>query len=182
MSDYWERETESLFDNGDYYNELSPYGAYDYKLTTPMRVQGSLAFIIGPYGLISGEYEYVDYSSAKLRASDYDFFAENNDINTSYGQGHNFRAGTEWRTGPFSFRAGYAFRNSPYLNDINDGATTSYSGGIGFKSMAYFIDLAYVYTTRTEDYYFYGTENIRVNPVQNKLRDHRLLLTFGARF
>ncbi len=87
---------------------------------------------------------------------------ENNDISNSYGKGHNFKVGTEWRSGPFSFRAGYSYQNSPYLNGINDGALSAYSGGIGFKNKYYYIDLGYVYTKKTEDYYLYGTENIRL--------------------
>jgi len=182
MRDYWDRTMESSFDNGDYYSQYSPYGNYKYKLTTPMRLQGSLAFIIGRYGLISGEYEYVDYSTAKFRSDYYSYFDENNDISASYGKGHNFKVGTEWRSGAFSFRAGYAYQNSPYLDGINDGALSSYSGGIGFKDKYYYLDLAYVFTKKVEDYYFYGTENIYVNPVENELIDHRIQITFGTRF
>ena len=182
MRDYWDRTMESYFDNGDYYYQASPYGNYQYKLTTPMRLQGSIAFIIGRYGLISGEYEYVDYSNAELSAYDYGFYNENNEIKASYGKGHNFKVGTEWRNGPYSFRAGYAYQNSPYVNGINDGALSAYSGGVGYKTQYYYIDLGYVYTRKTEDYYFYGTENIQLNPVVNDLIDHRFLLTFGTRF
>ncbi|HSG68646.1 MAG TPA: hypothetical protein VK994_08065, partial [Bacteroidales bacterium] len=109
MKDYWDSYAESYFDNGDYYEKGSPTGNYDYKLTTPMRVQGSLAFLFKEYGLISGEYEFVDYSSAKFRANKYSFYNENNDIALSYGQGHIFKVGTEWRTGQLSFRAGYSY-------------------------------------------------------------------------
>ena len=182
MRDYWDVSMESYFDNGDYYNQYSPYGEYSYKLTTPLRLQGSLAFIIGRYGLISGEYEYVDYSDAKFSASSYGFFNENEDISRGYTNGHNYKLGTEWRSGPFSFRAGYSFQGSPYANEINDGAITSYSGGFGFKDTFYYIDLAYVYTKSTEDYYLYGTENISVNPAQNELINHRFLITLGTRF
>jgi hypothetical protein len=182
MRDYWDRTMNSYFDNGDSYYEYSPSGNYSYKLTTPMRLQGSLAFIIGKFGLISGEYEFVDYSKASFSAYDYSFFDENEDISYSYGKGHNFKVGTEWRSGPLSFRAGYAYQKSPYTNDINDGTLNSYSGGIGYKGRYYFFDLAYVYTKKTEDYYFYGTENISVNPVENELMDHRFLITMGARF
>jgi len=182
MRDYWDRTMESSFDNGDYYSQNSPYGNFRYKLTTPLRLQGSLAFIIGRFGLISGEYEYVDYSNARLRSYEYGYFNENNNISTSYGKGHNFKAGTEWRSGPFSFRAGYAYQNSPYMNGINDGALSAYSGGIGYKNKYYYIDFGYVFTKKTEDYYFYGTENIQVNPVGNELIDHRFLVTFGSRF
>ena len=147
-----------------------------------MRVQSSIAFIIGKFGLISGEYEYVDYSKASFSAYDYDFYNENTDISSSYGKGHNFKLGTEWRSGPLSFRAGYAYQKSPYLNDINDGTINAYSGGIGFKSKHYYFDLAYVFAKKVEDYYLYGTENISVNPVENELMDHRFLITFGTRF
>jgi len=182
MRDYWDRTMESNFDNGDYYTQASPYGSYRYKLTTPLRLQGSLAFIIGKYGLISGEYEFVDYSKAEFRSYDYGYFNENNDIANSYSKGHNLKFGTEWRTGPFSFRAGYAYQNSPYQDGINDGALSSYSGGIGFKEKFYYLDFAYVYSKKMEDYYLYGTETIQVNPVQNELIDHRFLVTFGTRF
>ena len=182
MRDYWDRYMESWFDNGDNYYQESPYGEYQYKLTTPMRLQGSLAFIFGKHGLISGEYEYVDYSKAKLRASDYDFYYENNDISTAYVQGHNLKFGTEWRTGPFSFRAGYAMYNSPYKEGINDGSRTAWSGGIGYRNQNFYFDVAYVNVRSTEDYYFYGTENISVNPVVNELTDHRILLTLGTKF
>ncbi len=182
MRDYWDVYMESNFDNGDFYTQASPYGNYNYKLTTPMRLQGSLAFIIGKYGIISGEYEYVDYSTAKFRSYDYGFFNENNDISRSYGKGNNFKIGTEWRSGKFSFRGGYAYSNSPFQNGINDGSLSSYSGGIGFKDTHYFIDFAYVYSISQEDYYLYGTENIAVNPVSNELKDHRFLITFGTRF
>ncbi len=182
MRDYYDLSMESYFDNGDYYTQSSPYGEYKYNYTTPLRFQGSLAFIIGKYGLISGEYEFIDYSQAKFSSSSYGYFNENNDISASYTSTHNFKFGTEWRSGSFSFRGGYAYKPSPYQNDINDGSMTAYSGGIGYRQSYYYIDLGYVYTVSEEDYYLYGTENIRVNPVQTRLKDHRFLLTFGARF
>jgi hypothetical protein len=182
MKDYWDRYVESYFDNGDFYSQESPYGSYRYSMSTPMRLQGSIAFLFGPYGLISGEYEYVDFSSARFRSDDYSYLSENNDIAASYGKGHNFKAGTEWRAGALSFRAGYAWYGSPYQSDINDGAMTAYSGGIGFRDKAYYVDLAYVYTVSNEDYYLYGTESIRVKPVATELTNHRFLVTFGLRF
>lgn len=182
MRDSWDTYMESYFDNGDNYTKGSPYGEYKYKLTTPMRLQGSVAFIFKQYGLISGEYEFVDYSKAKFRASDYGFYNENDNIVNSYGSGHNIKVGTEWRYGQLSFRAGYIYQKSPYLDNINDASLNGYTGGIGYKDKFYYIDLAYVYTKSNEDYYLYGTENIQVSPVKNELIDHRILLTFGTRF
>lgn len=182
MRDYYDRNMESYFDNGDHYSQESPFGEYRYKLTTPMRLQGSLAFIFGKFGLISGEYEYVDYSVAKFRSDSYGYFDENNDISNGYTQGHNLKFGTEWRTGPFSFRGGYAYYSSPYRDGINDGSRTAWSGGLGFRDKSFYLDVAYVFSRSTEDYYLYGTENIAVNPVENELKDHRFLMTLGTRF
>lgn len=182
MRDYWDRYTESYFDNGDSYYFTSPSGYYRYKLTTPLRLQGSLAILFGKHGLISGEYEFVDYSSAKFNSYEYAFNNENNDIKESYEKGHNIKVGTEWRTGPLSFRAGYNYYSSPFKAGLNDGSINAYSGGIGIKEKFYYIDFAYVYSVSDEDYYFYGSNNTMPNPVENELIDHRFLITVGMRF
>lgn len=182
MRDTWDTYMESSFDNGDYFSKESPIGKYDYSLTTPMRLQGSIAFIFGKYGLLSGEYEFVDYATAKFRASDYGFYNENSNIESGYGKGHNYKIGTEWRYGQLSFRTGYMFQNSPYRDGINDASLNAWTGGIGYKDKFYYIDLAYVFAKSIEDYYLYGTENISVNPVENELTNHRVMLTFGTRF
>ena len=72
--------------------------------------------------------------------------------------------------------------NSPYKEGINDGSRTAWSGGIGYRNQNFYFDVAYVNVRSTEDYYFYGTENISVNPVVNELTDHRILLTLGTKF
>ncbi|HEY3371957.1 MAG TPA: hypothetical protein VGK10_13965, partial [Prolixibacteraceae bacterium] len=57
-------------------------GLYDYEIETPMKTILSGALVIGKAGLISVDYEIVDYSSAKLKnASDgYNYFDENTNI------------------------------------------------------------------------------------------------------
>ena len=56
----------------------SPDGYYEYHLSTPMKAIASVALIFNTYGLISLDYEYVDYASAKFNVEDYDFNDENN--------------------------------------------------------------------------------------------------------
>ncbi|MEA3479519.1 MAG: hypothetical protein U9R60_15150 [Bacteroidota bacterium] len=149
-----------------------------YELTTPFKAMANIAFIIAPYGLISADYEYVDYANARFqRTADW----VNADIQTGYTSTHNIRIGTEWRYDIFSFRAGYAYYASPYNNDINDGSVRSYSGGIGFKISNYFFDFAYVYSKSEEDYYLYGYDEY-VAKSENTLKSQRLLFTFGTRF
>jgi hypothetical protein len=149
-----------------------------YDLTTPFRAFGSIAFIIAPYGLISGEYEFADYSQAKFHDVAY---WVNDDIKAGYTATHNFRVGTEWRFNIVSLRAGYAYYSSPYKSGINNGKINSFSGGLGFNITNYFIDLAYVYSISTEDYYLYNYDEYVAKAV-NDLKSQRFLLTLGARF
>jgi hypothetical protein len=182
MRDYWYTTMFSSFDNGDNYKKSSPSGNYNYDLTTPLRVQGNLGFIIGNVGLVSADYEFVDYGSSRLSAYDYSFSEENKSITNSYKGAHHIRVGTEWRYNIFSFRAGANYFTSPYRNDINDASQLGFSGGIGFRQDWFFLDLAYAYTGKKEDYYFYNTPEYSTNPVSNTIRTHTILTTVGVKF
>jgi hypothetical protein len=140
-----------------------------------------LGFIIGNVGLISADYEYADYSSARLDASDFNFSEENSAIRNSYTGVHHIRVGTEWRYNIFSFRAGGKYFTSPYQNNINDGSRLGFSGGVGLKEGWFFMDLAYAYRNMKDDYYFYNTPGISSGPVANSTSDHYVLLTIGAK-
>lgn len=169
----------SSFDNGDEYEDGSE-GKFDYELETPMRAIGSIAFIIGKYGLVSADYEFVDYSSARLRSSSYKFFDENDAIRNSYTATGNLRVGTEWRYENFSFRGGYAIYGSPYKNNINDGQATSYTLGFGLREASYFVDFAYVRTMASEDYYLYDPEYVPA--ALNDFTRNSYMMTLGFRF
>ncbi len=156
---------------------IMPVRTYKYKLTTPFRGIGSLAFVIKKIGFISLEYEYVNFGQAKLNARDYGFSDENSNIRSYYQSTHNFRAGTEWRVAKISLRAGYALYGSPYKDDLNDGMRQSFSGGIGFRVDNLSVDFAYVYSTKNEDYYLYSTENIQSNVVNNTFVDQNFVFT-----
>lgn len=128
-SDVRELNTGATFQGS--YN--SPEGEYKYKLTTPMRAIGSLAFVINKFGFISAEYEYANYTSSKFKANDYSFQGENDEISQVFQGTNNFRFGTEWRISNYSIRGGYAIYSSPYADNINDGARTNITAGLGFK-------------------------------------------------
>jgi hypothetical protein len=182
MRDYWQVTMRSYFDQGDTYVKSSPSGNYSYRLTTPWRVQGNLGFVIGNVGLVSADYEYVDYSSARLSAYDYSFSSENQSINNSYIGAHHIRIGTEWRYNIFSFRAGTNYFTSPYKSGINTSDRFGFSLGTGFRQKSFFLDLAYAYTGREEDYYLYNTTDIFTNPTLNNIKTHTVLMTLGVKF
>ena len=184
MKDNWNTSIESTFSNTDHpYNQAdSPNGYFDYELTTPMKILGSIAFIIGQNGLVSADYEFIDYSTAKLKSSSYSFFDENDNIRTKYTSAGNLRLGTEWRYDIFNFRGGYAIYGNPFKSGLNDAKSTSFSLGFGIRERNYFIDFAYVNTKFDEDYYLYGTNNISVNPVENKFKNNQFLITVGIKY
>ncbi|MBW6459042.1 MAG: hypothetical protein K0B08_00565 [Bacteroidales bacterium] len=186
MKDYWKVTMSSEFytpdpDGYTLYKETSPTGSYTYKLQTPMRIQGSMAFIIGNLGLVSADYEFADYTTTRLDASDYSFSDENRAIRNSYTGAHQIRIGTEWRYSIFSFRAGGKYFTSPYQDNLNDGSTFGFSGGAGFRQGWFFMDLAYAYSNTKQDYYFYNIGGIASNPVNNTIRRHNVLLTVGVK-
>lgn len=187
MRDYWSAEMATEFDNNDYYSAYSPYGSYQYDLETPWRAMGSVAIVLWKFMLLSGEYEYVNYSEARLRSSGYNYIDENDAVRLKYTEGHNIKVGTELRFGHFALRGGFGYYGSPFGTDengesINDGEKLYYSGGFGFRDKNFFVDLAYVRSETNLDYYLYGTENITVNPVKNELFTNNVLLTLGFRY
>ncbi len=189
LEDNYHNEIESSFDNGDEYNFKSPQGNYKYELTTPFKAMGSIGFVIYKTALIGIDYEFIDYSIARLRASDYDFIDENSSIQTNYRATNNIRAGFEYRFGPFSLRGGYALYGSPYETSQNAESQTiggydfylvSYSAGFGIREDNFFFDLAYVYSKYGEKYYLY--EHALLEPANVNFNASKILTTFGIRF
>ncbi|MEI6821674.1 MAG: hypothetical protein WCL51_07040 [Bacteroidota bacterium] len=180
MEDQWSRKIDSDMGDSGKYTSTSPQGLFDYQLQTPWHLIGSLAFFIGDHGLISADYEFVDYTSAKLRSQNDDFFDANQTIQGKYTNTNNFRFGTEWRLNPITLRAGYAFYQSPYKTTINDGKRTILSFGVGFKEKNYFIDFAYSYSKQNEDYYLYN--DAALNPVKNTITGSSVMMTVGFKY
>lgn len=182
MEDTWYTETSSIDDNNQTLYSSSPEGRYNYQLETPFKAIGSLSVVLWRIALISADYEYIDYSKSTLRAPDYYFDSENTAIRSKYTQTQNIRLGTELRFGHFSVRGGFSVYGSPFNEGINDGQTTYYTGGFGYREKHFYFDLSYVRGESTEDYYLYGSENVITNPVSNQLITNNIVATTGFRF
>ncbi len=185
MSDSWSSEMSSVFDtivanNESAFSSASPKGTYDYSLTTPFRAIGSVAFIIGKFGLLSADYEFVDYPGARLRSVDYNFYSENDSISHNYQPTGNFRLGAELKLAQFSFRGGYGIEGDPYKSSVNNRIGQSYSFGLGLREKDYYIDLAFTHSKRAEDYYIYDPSYVQAS--RNTAQASNLMITFGFRF
>jgi hypothetical protein len=166
------------YQDGERWSEDSPDGFYEYDLRTPMRAMGSLAVILGKYGLISADYEYIDYSEAKLRAPDYSFSSENNAIRTQYTTANNFRFGAELKTGKASLRGGYSISGTPFSGSDSKGARTGFSAGAGIRDKSYFVDFSYNHSSMDAYYYLYNA----APAADNQVKTNSYTLTMGFRF
>lgn len=188
LRDSYETEVIARFYEGSTLNSISPLGNYEYNLRTPMRYMANAAFIIGKAGVISADYEFVDYSSSKLKPSqnildDYDFSSENSVIRDIYRGTHNVRVGAELRLADFwRVRGGAAYQQSPYVEGAtqSDGDILSFSTGVGYRNQDFFIDLAFAMSTLQRDYYLYDPEAIPAANIES--RRHTVALTFGMRY
>jgi len=161
------------------YLTSSPDGHFDYRITTPLRLIGSMAFILQKKGLISMDYEWLDYTMGNLSSDLYGFSNENSALNTKYGSASNLRIGAEWRELPFSLRAGFGLQGSPYSAN-NLSAKTTYSFGLGIRERAFFIDFAYVFSQYSEDYYLYSPVIVAASEIEHS--NHQIQSTLGFKF
>ena len=186
LTDNYETTLNAQLKDGSTYEIASPYGSFDYFVTTPYRFVSSASFIIGQHGVINGDYEIVDYSSAYLRedktfgSSGADFSTENQNIRNNFELTQNIRIGTEWRLDPFRIRAGYRYLGNPISSrfSTNNNANV-YSLGFGIKQDEYYFDVAYALKS-------YKTQSPIVSAHNEfadvNLNDHHISFTLGFRF
>lgn len=180
------------------------YTNFTYRLRTPWRLVAGVATVLGQRAILSLDYEYVDYASAKFSndgdGNDYDGYlvdentyalGTNDLIKEAYRGTHNVRLGAEYRlSSTFSLRAGYAYWASPYRGvDLNaDHALQTISGGLGLNLGTFYADFAYQHKReRRDSYFYYYQETADLPPVASpvvRARDDRneFRLTLGLRF
>ena len=184
LSDQWSTTVSSEDKAGEVLTEVSPSGNFEYFVTTPYRFVSSAAFVVGSRGVINGDYEIIDYSTARITEDNAfgsaDFSSENNRIRNNFRATHNIRVGTEWRLDPFRLRAGYRYQGDPLKNSFNvDNSSSTYSVGFGIKQEDYYFDMSYLQRfSKAESAVVAGQgEFATVN-----LKDHYISFTLGFRF
>ena len=116
----------------------------DYKIQTPGKYTGSLAFLFGTQGLISFDYSYKDYSTTRFRPTgDPEFSYQNDMIQNELKAASIYRVGGEYRIEGLSLRGGYRYEESPYADELTLGDIEGYSLGLGYNFGNARLDLAY---------------------------------------
>lgn len=171
-----DRHSAKLSSSLDDYWGRTDVAEMDYELQTPWKFNFSLGHTIGTSVALGAEYEYADYSSAKLRYDDgVDMENENDIIGEDLKGVHTFRLGVEAKLIPeLSVRAGYnyssaAFEKSAYKwlypNDTrtdteyeNMLARNIFTVGLGYRIGQFYIDAAYQYTHQKSEFYPFDSQ------------------------
>lgn len=139
--------------NGSFIAEVNPNIINifpEYNLRSPGKITGSLAYVFGDRGLLSFDYSRRDYSNMEFRPENDTFFNyQNQIINDVFKVANTYKFGGEYKYKQFSFRGGYRFEESPYLNDSFVGDLTGYSVGLGYNFGSTRLDLTFDQAERT---------------------------------
>ncbi|NNE29698.1 MAG: hypothetical protein HKN16_08675 [Saprospiraceae bacterium] len=167
----------------------SPDGTFDYGLTTPWRAIGSAAFIVGKKGFVTGEVEYLDYSTAKFNftrnsssSGDASYEREVNDeILNDFGSAVNLRLGGEIVLSDWRARAGIGLIGKPKIDD--DSIDLHYSVGFGYRGNGFYFDMAYRLFQYQQEYRPYNLVDDDLEPlVEVEGLNNQILTTVGFRF
>ena len=166
-------------------------GKYDYEMETPMKAIFSGALVVGKVGLISVDYEIVDYSTVKIRngSDGYDYLEENTNIAAAYKAVANIHVGGELRLNKsFSLRGGYEYFPSVYKDTYQGSPSpnrdlnyTTLAGGFGFRQGSVFFDAAYKRVMNSEYSKLYpGAPNDNIAKFE-RTQDN-IVFTLGYKF
>lgn len=116
----------------------------EYRFRSPGKITGSLAYVFGDRGLLSFDYSRRDYSNMEFRPeNDFVFNSQNQIINDIFKAANTYRFGGEYKYKQLSFRGGYRFEESPYVDESFVGNLTGYSLGLGYNFGNTRLDLTY---------------------------------------
>lgn len=172
------------------YSAQSNNNKLNYSVTTSSKLLGGLALQFEDIGMISFDYERINYSEIELKADDHtvDFSPENNKYNQMLGEANNFRAGGELKFDQIYVRAGYSYYDSPYKKDYKyfQSATQIYSGGIGYREKSFFIDATFSTSFTDQEGYIFdsisNTNGLVPGRVKMDQKRNKFMITAGFRF
>ena len=162
---------------------LSDIFVSTFDLTTPLRLNGGVAFFFQKNGFISADIEYVDYSNSNLSSNDFPTTADNRTIEQLYTSVVNFRIGGEYRYDIFRFRGGFGYYGDPDTTETVDLSRTEFSLGAGIKLKNFYVDLGVITSLSEEMSYSPYTFFDGTGPTANiETNNTNAVLTLGFNF
>lgn len=197
LTDVYTATMRSSWENFDYYGDGSEILGNEkastddaitseYNLSTPWRLNFGTTVFVSKHGFITADIERVNYSKARYSSqiSGIEFGSDNDRIKALYKSVTNIRLGGEVRVEKLRFRGGYQFMPDPFTSPQN-GISRSFqaiSGGLGYKTADFFVDLAVVQSLGKNSYRPYRV-NTEESPILNfNQNSTNVLVTVGFNF
>ncbi|MDR0227707.1 MAG: outer membrane protein transport protein [Flavobacteriaceae bacterium] len=177
--------TSFINDPQDVYVNPNVVNLFDsYKITTPSRYTGSLAYIFGKQGLLSVDYSIKDYTQNKFKpTSDPVYSYMNNILKSDMQAASELRIGGEYRIKQVSLRGGYRYEQSPYKTNKVVGDLNSFSMGLGFDFGGSRLDLSYTHAARDYQTSLLDLTNNDLFPnATNRMKENSINLTYNIHF
>lgn len=170
FTDEYSTKIRSDFKDGESFDSSSPFNRLEYVVLTPSRLIASGAFILGKMGIITADYERVDYGSGMLKPQalsgpdPYNFETENEAASQLYNLSHAARVGCEFRIQRnWRLRAGAGMETSPFSPAAEiDADASRYTGsmGFGYRTNAWYASATYRRSWHDRDIYLYSPDLI----------------------
>ena len=177
---------DSSFILEEYYNEY--FTESKYRISTPFKLTTGAAFFIGKLGFISADIDFMDYSAAKIKSSDFNVSEDNESIKNLYQNTFNWRVGSEVRLKAFRLRGGYSYEGDPYKSNDIDNSISKLSWGIGYRNQEYFVDISAVHSKWNSSrspytIYSFNDPNEDISPAAfTKNKNLNVSVTLGLNF
>ncbi|MDR3350147.1 MAG: hypothetical protein LBN98_00675 [Prevotellaceae bacterium] len=164
-------------------NELEE-GKYDFTLRTPWRISLNASYEVNTLAIFSFDYEVItnnlislngDYQNMSPAATNNIHALNDYLLSDSTNVAMNFRLGGEVRLNDFFIRGGFSYLGAP-ANGFK--GVIAGSGGLGYRIGFTSVDVAYRYSTSSEEYYTYKNSPL----VTTDYLRHQFLLTVSYRF
>lgn len=148
----------------DYKTVTTDENVFTYSLTTPLRASGGATFFLpSKKGFITADAEYVGYRNMGIKDPEDNAWGADQKrvIQSFYKDAVNLKAGAEYRIENIRLRAGVKYMPDPFKQKVDnlDRSQMLFSGGVGYRSSKFFVDLAGVYNKFTSAYTPYELAN-----------------------
>lgn len=159
IDEYAFNDLSSHFTDGAHFEFPTTPLRFNYALATPFRVLAGVGIQIKKFALLSADYEYVDYGTARFSQTgdNYDYSEKNNAIKASLKPVSNIRFGGEFRINNLYLRTGYGYYGKAFKSG-EDNANLDYNSisfGAGFREQNISIDFAFTNYNYKQKYFLY---------------------------
>lgn len=170
--------------------QFIPFGEYKYRVRTPGKIRGSLAYIFDMKGALNIDIEYVNFGRGRLSSDPsgefgfYSFQAENQEVANQYRAVLNTRIGAELMVAQDIFlRAGYALIPQAFRKDVVTERIPrqTLATGIGYNGKKINLDLSYRALNIPSEYYAFDPSQAQ-NRTSFSNWMQTVVVTFSTRF